>query len=168
MRSWAKIFSSLAMVTVLTLPISGAASAANAPKPHPSVVSKAGITAVQIAPAGASASQIDQAIQDYQNNQLARPNGTGDYYSYCEEGSSGLMVWTNNKAYNCYGWYYEYLNGSRISKVNMLELKALNESINPASENQLKQWCDANGTYCMIAYSIATVVGRYLWGLLFV
>jgi len=136
------------------------------------VVSAAGITAVQVAPAGATDSQVDAAILAYQGRHpfaakgLPAPyivNGTADYYSYCEEGTSGLMLWTNQRPSDCYGWYYEYLNGSRISKVNMLKLKAAGPTWDP---NNLVRWCDAHGTYCMVITSIAGGVGRYLLGLL--
>lgn len=174
MRIWTKTFSSLAMATVLALATSGVASAATDPGQDPIVASKAGITAVQIAPVGASASEIDQAIQSYQNRHSPRlsfrvlvANGTADYYSYCEEGTSGLMVWTNQHPTDCYGWYYEYLNGSRISKVNMLKLKATSGYPSNVSENKLQLWCNANFNLCILAQLVAPVAGKYLWGLLF-
>lgn len=153
----------------------GAASAAALPDPLPTVVSAAGVVAVQLAPAGATDSEVEQAILAYQRAEsrspqarTASPLATPGYYSYCQEGSSGLMVWTNNKPYNCYGWYYEYQNGSRLSKINMLKLKAYSDSVNPALEWQLKQWCDSNGTYCTVATAIVSWVGKYLWTLLYV
>lgn len=159
----------------MTLSVPGVASAATTPTPYPNVVSAAGITALQIAPAGASDSQIDLAVRNYQKHQSATPrlaspnavNGTADYVKYCEEGTSGLMVWTYQKASNCYGWYYEYQNGVRLSKVNMLKLKATASDYNPVFQQVLIDWCNANGFYCAVAFFVGDKLGAYLWGLLF-
>ena len=172
MRTRDKLFS-LATAGVLLLSSSGVAYAAPKPRPEVTVVSQAEITAVQVAPAGATDSQVEAAIQAYQGSHsvAARAstapyviNGTADYYSYCEEGTSGLMVWTNNSPSDCYGWFYEYLNGSRVSKVNKLKLKAAaGTALNPYA---LVAWCDSHGTYCMVVQGIANGVGAYLVGLL--
>lgn len=133
------------------------------------VVSEAGISAVQIAPAGSTEEQVDSAILDFQS-QLITTRATGQYYSYCEEGSSGMMVWTDNDPKYCYGWYYEYLDGNRISKVNMLRLKADNKHLNAGSsttEVNLVDWCNNNGFYCGIVMSAIPYVGKYLKKLLF-
>ncbi|QTE30470.1 hypothetical protein [Pengzhenrongella sicca] len=168
-----KFISTIALAGILSMSLSGVANAAPEPVPDSTVVSEAGITAMQIAPAGATGSQIEQAIQAFEIRDSAATasasplvaNGTGDYYSYCEEGSSGLMVWTNNSPSNCYGWFYEYLDGSRLSKVNMLQLKVAGQTgPNPAD---LVEWCDANGTACMVVVWIAGGVGNYLRALIF-
>lgn len=164
---------SLATAGVLLLSSAGVAYAAPKPRPEVTVVSEAGITAVQVARAGATDSQVEAAIQAYQGSHSGAAqastgtyviNGTADYYSYCEEGTSGLMVWTNNSPSDCYGWYYEYLNGSRVSKVNMLKLKAAGGTApNPYA---LVAWCDSHGTYCMVVSWIGQGLGAYLIGLL--
>lgn len=125
------------------------------------VTSYAGLVAERIAPSGLTDVEIDAAIQADQSREVS-VLATGQYYSYCEEGSSGLMNWTNNQPKYCYGWYYEYLDGNRISKVNMLKLKAYDDSLNTASEVQLEQWCDNNGFYCSILFSAIPYVGKYL------
>lgn len=165
--------SSLAATGVLLLSSSGVANAAPEPRPEVTVVSEAGITAVQVAPAGATDSQVEAAIRAYQGSHsvAARAstapyviNGTADYYSYCEEGTSGLMVWTNNNPSDCYGWFYEYLNGSRVSKVNMLKLKAAAGT--PLDPYALVEWCDSHGTYCNVVQWIGGGLAAYLIGLL--
>ncbi|WP_157544324.1 hypothetical protein [Jonesia quinghaiensis] len=61
---------------------------------------------------GATSDEIERAIaaheeslssQGYALNGEIGTFGPADYYSYCEEGRSGLMVWTNNSPSNCYG-----------------------------------------------------------------
>lgn len=166
------LFASVALGT--TLALCTPAVAAEEPEPgKPSqqaakqVVSEAGITADKIGAAGLSDEEINQIVSAHQSTLRSTsitPLGTADYYSYCEEGSSGLMVWTNNDPKYCYGWYYEYLNGSRISKVNMLRLKAKYDSLNPSSDPgpNLVTWCNNNGFWCSVAFSAIPYVGRYL------
>lgn len=129
------------------------------------VTSVAGIEAEQLAAPGSTHSDIERAISEHEAS-TPTPMATGQYYSFCEEGSSGLMPWTNNSPKYCYGWYYEYLNGKRISKVNMLKLKAFDDSLNPGTAVDLKKWCDNNGFYCGIAFSLVPYVGKYLKKLL--
>lgn len=133
--------------------------------PPVAVTSEAGVSAEQIAAPGSTDTEIERAIAEHEGS-TPSPMATGQYYSYCEEGSSGLMPWTNNSPKYCYGWYYEYLDGKRISKVNMLKLKAFNDSLNPGTEVDLKKWCDNNGFYCGIAFSLVPYVGKYLKKLL--
>ncbi|MBI9113801.1 hypothetical protein [Sanguibacter suaedae] len=166
-----RAISTMAIASALSVSLTGVASATpSAPSPEATVVSEAGIPAAQLAPADASESEIQQAIEEHEERFSARPGerfstlATGDYYSYCEEGSSGLMPWTNNSPSNCYGWYYEYLDGNRISKVNMIQLKVAGETgPNPAD---LIEWCNNNGFYCALAGAILSRGGSYLKGLL--
>lgn len=145
--------------------MSNAAHAETAPPPLVTVTSEAGIEAEQLVAPGSTNTDIERAITEYKAS-TPSPMATGQYYSFCEEGSSGLMPWTNNSPKYCYGWYYEYLDGKRISKVNMLKLKAFDDSLNPGTAVDLKEWCDNNGFYCGIAFSLVPYVGKYLKKLL--
>lgn len=181
-----KAIASIMLASVFSLAFEGTASANVNPAPIPDpvsesespidsvslpvVTSESGISALQLTPPGASPDEIDRAIAAYEMSESARnsasngevgPLATGDYYSYCQEGAGGMMVWTHNKPSNCYGWYYEYLDGYRVSKVNMLRLMADNGP--GASLPDLNAWCDNNSFYCNIATGLITIgVGMYL------
>ena len=70
------------------------------------------------------------------------------------------MVWTNLDPKSCLGWYYEYVDGRRIAKVNMLRLLADNSA--PFSVPDLNAWCSNNSFYCAVAVG----AGFFLLGLL--
>lgn len=167
-RTRLPIAASLAAALAVTTSV--AATAAPTSDDYSEVLSEAGIPAVQIAPSDLSDAELEQAIRDYEAQQVPKsaqpsdisPLATGQYVTYCEEGSSGLMPWTNNSAVYCYGNYYEYLDGVRMSKVNMIRLKAFDESLNPAPEVALKEWCDNNGTYCFLATTALGYGGKFL------
>jgi len=180
---------SFMLTSVLCVTIVGTANASAEPAPSPNgesellapivstplpvVTSESGIFAIQLAPAGASAEEIDLAIAAYEtraqtkNSALSAltggvsPMATGAYYYYCEEGASGLMLWTNNDPQNCLGWHYTYLDGRRLAKVNMLRLLAQNSA--PFTTPDLNAWCDHNSFYCGIATGIA---GAVIWSIL--
>lgn len=174
MKTHTRLPVAAALAAALTMTTSVVATAVPADGDHPEVVSEAGIPAVQIAPPGLTDAELERAIQGHDARTAPRgdqpsvvtPLGTGQYVTYCEEGSSGLMPWTNNSPAYCYGTFYEYLDGARVAKVNMIQLKAYDDSLNPAPEVALKEWCDNNGTYCAIAFALAGSVGKYLRALL--
>ena len=109
------------LAAALALTTSVAATAAPTSGDYSQVVSEAGIAAVQIAPSDLSDAELEQAIRDYEAQAVPKsaqpstisPLATGQHVTYCEEGSSGLMPWTNNSAVCCYGDFYEYLDGVR-------------------------------------------------------
>ncbi|GAA2026046.1 hypothetical protein WDZ16_01305 [Pseudokineococcus marinus] len=168
----------LKLATTLSLAATvavGTSMTAQAASPqYETVTSQSGVATTAVAPAEASDAEMTTAIEQHQRTTQAAPAAaspsaiaaTGDYYSYCEEGSSGMMVWTNNAPSNCYGWYYEYLDGQRVSKVNMLQLKANDPGLSGQQEQRLIDWCNANGFYCNIASALipfgAGKVGKYL------
>lgn len=105
---------------------------------------------------------MEAAIRQHQDWLASQPTGrgTGDYYSYCEEGSSGMMVWIDLDPADCYGWFYEYLDGNRIAKVNTVKLKA--EQSPGVDLTVIKEWCDNNGFWCTIVSAAIPYVGKYL------
>lgn len=95
---------SLATISALAVVV-GASNAAHADDALPSiteVTSESGIKAQQLAPSDATERDRDLAITQHLES-TPTPMATGQYYSYCEEGSSGLMVWTDNSPKYCYG-----------------------------------------------------------------
>jgi len=167
-----KVMTTLSLAATMAVGTSLSASAST--PDYETVTSKTGIEATQLATSGTSDAASDEAIQRHQSTTRgsapstspAAVAGTGDYYSYCEEGSSGMMVWTNNSPSYCYGWYYEYLDGQRVSKVNMLQLKANDPGLSGQQEQRLIDWCNANGFYCNIVSALLPYgvgkVGKYL------
>ena len=182
----ATTISSVLLASVLCITIAGTANAVEDPTPPPDakseswtpmgptslpvVTSEAGISAIQIAPAGASDEEIDFAIAMYekraqaQKSSLSAVDGgvttysTGNYYSYCQEGTSGMLIWTGHPAESCPGWHYQYLDGRRLSKINMLRLLANNSY--PYSVPDLNAWCSHNSFYCTVAVaSIWGIIG---------
>lgn len=184
----ARSISTIVLAGIASIYVLGAANANADPTPAPDasvesvapidpaslpvVTSESGVSAIQLAPAGASREEKDRAIAAYEAfersesskifhlNSEIDPFATGDYYFYCEEGSSGLMPWTEANADNCYGWFYRYLDGYRVDKVNMLKLKADNGP--PFTAPDLNAWCSNNSFYCTVAVG----AGFFLLGLL--
>lgn len=48
----------------------------------------------------------------------------------------------------------------------MITLKAYDSSLTSGTSVDLKEWCDNNGFYCDIAFSLVPYVGKYLKKLL--
>jgi hypothetical protein len=181
MQKWSNPLAAVGLAASVTLASSILATPALAAESYPTVRSAAGIQAEQITGAGASQAAIDAAIQKHIESARSQRSvgkrstggsvgtlstGGAGYYSYCEEGSSGLMSWTTNSPSNCYGNYYEYKDGYRVSKVNMLRMKAFNDQQGGVFDARLETWCKANTFMCAVVASFLPAgtgkIGAYL------